>query len=143
MAQFPSDRCAESYDFRTLGLGYAILGALLMVQGIPYDSPEGRAQCAALTAILHAGSLRGSAEMASEVGSFPRYEANKPHMLRVIRNHRRAAYNAGPGGVRIADRRCLVASMPRVCPPTCLPRPAPKAIACWRSASSTATAMRK
>ncbi len=95
MAQFPSKPVAQlSYDFRTLGLGYANLGALLMVQGIPYDSPEGRAQCAALTAIMHAGAYATSAEIASEVGPFPRYEANKQHMLRVIRNHRRAAYNA-------------------------------------------------
>jgi ribonucleoside-diphosphate reductase alpha chain len=97
MAQFPSQPVArKSYDFRTLGLGYANLGALLMVQGIPYDSPEGRAQCGALTAIMHAGAYAASAEVAAEVGPFPRYEANKHHMLRVVRNHRRAAYNAAP-----------------------------------------------
>ncbi len=95
MAQFPSVPVAQkSYDFRTLGLGYANLGALLMVQGIPYDSPEGRAQCGALTAILHAGAYATSAEIAAEVGPFPRYGANREAMLRVIRNHRRAAYNA-------------------------------------------------
>ena len=93
MAQFPSVAVAQkSYDFRTLGLGYANLGSLLMVQGIPYDSAEGRAQAAALTAIMHACSYATSAEMASEVGPFPRYEANREAMLRVIRNHRRAAY---------------------------------------------------
>ncbi len=97
MAQFPSDSVARrSYDYRTLGLGYANLGALLMVQGIPYDSPEGRAQCAALTAIMHAGAYAASAEIAAEVGPFSRYEANRDHMLRVVRNHRRAAYNAAP-----------------------------------------------
>jgi ribonucleoside-diphosphate reductase alpha chain len=97
MAQFPSQPVAQkSYDFRTLGLGYANLGALLMVQGIPYDSPEGRAQCGALTAIMHAGAYAASAEIAAEVGPFLRYEANKHHMLRVIRNHRRAAYNSAP-----------------------------------------------
>ncbi len=97
MAQFPSQPVArKSYDFRTLGLGYANLGALLMVQGIPYDSTEGRAQCAALTAIMHAGAYATSAEIAAEVGPFARYEANAEHMLRVIRNHRRAAYNAAP-----------------------------------------------
>jgi ribonucleoside-diphosphate reductase alpha chain len=95
MAQFPSTAVArKSFDFRTLGLGYANLGSLLMVQGIPYDSPQGRAQCAALTAIMHAASYAASAEMAAEVGPFPRYEANHDTMLRVIRNHRRAAYNA-------------------------------------------------
>jgi ribonucleoside-diphosphate reductase alpha chain len=95
MAQFPSAAVArKSFDFRTLGLGYANLGSLLMVQGIPYDSPQGRAQCAALTAIMHAASYAASAEIAAEVGPFPRYEANRDAMLRVIRNHRRAAYNA-------------------------------------------------
>lgn len=97
MAQFPSQPVAQkSYDYRTLGLGYANLGALLMVQGIPYDSPEGRAQCGALTAIMHAGAYATSAEMAGEVGPFARYEANREPMLRVIRNHQRAAYNAAP-----------------------------------------------
>ncbi|MCS6864386.1 MAG: LAGLIDADG family homing endonuclease, partial [Gemmataceae bacterium] len=97
MAQFPSPAVAQkSYDFRTLGLGYANLGALLMVQGIPYDSPEGRAQCGALTAIMHAAAYATSAEMAAELGPFPRFQANRDHMLRVIRNHRRAAYNADP-----------------------------------------------
>ena len=94
MAQFPSVPVAQkSYDFRTLGLGYANLGALLMVQGISYDSPEGRAQCGALTAIMHAGAYATSAEIAREVGPFPRYEPNREAMLRVIRNHRRAAYS--------------------------------------------------
>jgi ribonucleoside-diphosphate reductase alpha chain len=95
MAQFPSVPVAQrSYDFRTLGLGYANLGSLLMVQGIPYDSPQGRAQCGALTALMHAAAYATSAEMAAEVGPFPRYQANREAMLRVVRNHRRAAYNA-------------------------------------------------
>jgi ribonucleoside-diphosphate reductase alpha chain len=94
MAQFPSVSVAQkSYDFRTLGLGYANLGSLLMVQGIPYDSPEGRAQCAALTALMHAAAYAMSAEMAAELGAFARYPANRDAMLRVIRNHRRAAYD--------------------------------------------------
>src|SRR6516162_7247438 len=94
MAQFPSVAVAQkSYDFRTLGLGYANLGSLLMVQGIPYDSPEGRAQCAALSALMHAASYAASADIAAEVGPFPRYEANRDHMLRDGRDHRRAAYN--------------------------------------------------
>jgi ribonucleoside-diphosphate reductase alpha chain len=97
MAQFPSKSVAQkSYDYRTLGLGYANLGALLMVQGIPYDSHEGRAQAGALTAIMHNVAYATSAEIAAEVGPFPRYEANKNEMLRVIRNHRRAAYNEPP-----------------------------------------------
>lgn len=94
MAQFPSVAVAQkSFDFRTLGLGYANLGSLLMVQGIPYDSAEGRAQCGALTALMHAAAYATSAEMAAEMGPFPRYSANREAMLRVIRNHRRAAYN--------------------------------------------------
>ncbi|GIW81848.1 MAG: vitamin B12-dependent ribonucleotide reductase [Gemmatales bacterium] len=97
MAQFPSEAVAQkSHDFRTLGLGYANLGSLLMVQGIPYDSKEGRAQCAALTALMHAAAYTMSAELAAELGPFPRYHANRDAMLRVIRNHRRAAYNAPP-----------------------------------------------
>jgi ribonucleoside-diphosphate reductase alpha chain len=95
MAQFPSTAVAQrSYDFRTLGLGYANLGSLLMVQGIPYDSPEGRAQCGAITSLMHAAGYAMSAEIAAAIGPFPRYFANREAMLRVIRNHRRAAYNA-------------------------------------------------
>jgi ribonucleoside-diphosphate reductase alpha chain len=120
MAQFPSQSVAQkSYDFRTLGLGYANLGALLMVQGIPYDSAEGRAQCGALTAIMHAGAYAASAEIASEVGAFARYEANWEHMLRVVRNHRRAAYSAAPAeyeGLTVSP----VGIDPRVCPPELL-----------------------
>ncbi len=93
MAQFPSVPVAQkSYDFRTLGLGYANMGSLLMVQGLPYDSPEGRNQCAAITALMHAASYAMSAEIAAEVGAFPRYAANRDPMLRVIRNHARAVF---------------------------------------------------
>ncbi|MBI3618980.1 adenosylcobalamin-dependent ribonucleoside-diphosphate reductase [Candidatus Peregrinibacteria bacterium] len=95
MAQFPSKEIAEfSYRFRTLGLGYANLGAMLMQMGIPYDSPKGRAICAAITAILTGESYATSAEMAAHLGAFPGYSRNREHMLRVIRNHRRAAYDA-------------------------------------------------
>jgi ribonucleoside-diphosphate reductase alpha chain len=94
MAQFPSKEIAQlSYDFRTLGLGYANLGSLLMLQGIPYDSQEGFAICGALTAIMHMTAYASSAEMAKEAGPFSKFENNKEAMLRVIRNHRRAAYN--------------------------------------------------
>jgi len=95
MAQFPSQDIAQlSYDYRTLGLGYANLGALLMQMGYPYDSPEGFAITGALTAILGGESYAASAEMAGEQGPFPGYERNRDNMLRVIRNHRRAAYQA-------------------------------------------------
>ncbi|MBS1722032.1 MAG: vitamin B12-dependent ribonucleotide reductase [Armatimonadetes bacterium] len=95
MAQFPSREIAQlSYDFRTLGLGYANLGALLMQMAIPYDSDEGFAISGALTSVLGGESYATSAEMAGELGTFPGYEKNKEHMLRVMRNHRRAAYNA-------------------------------------------------
>ena len=94
MAQFPSKEIAQlSYNFRTLGLGYANLGSLLMQQGIPYDSNEAFAICGALTAIMHMTAYATSAEMAKELGTFIKYEKNKDHMLHVIRNHRRAAYN--------------------------------------------------
>ncbi|MDF1609838.1 vitamin B12-dependent ribonucleotide reductase [Hoeflea sp. YIM 152468] len=93
MAQFPSHQIAErSYKYRTLGLGFANIGGLLMTTGIPYDSKEGRAICGALTAIMTGVSYATSAEMASEIGPFPGYKDNKKNMLRVIRNHRRAAH---------------------------------------------------
>ncbi|MDR1840413.1 MAG: adenosylcobalamin-dependent ribonucleoside-diphosphate reductase [Holophagales bacterium] len=95
MAQFPSERIARlSYDFRTLGLGYANLGAMLMRLGIPYDSEAGTQWCAALSAILTGDAYAASAEMAKELGPFPGYSRNREHMLRVVRNHRRAAHNA-------------------------------------------------
>ncbi len=94
MASFPSEEIAKlSYRYRTLGLGYANLGAMLMQAGIAYDSENGRAICAALTAILTGESYAASAEMARELGAFPGYEDNRADMLRVIRNHRRAAYD--------------------------------------------------
>jgi ribonucleoside-diphosphate reductase alpha chain len=94
MASFPSESIAKlSYHYRTLGLGYANLGAMLMQAGIPYDSEKGRAICGALTAILTGESYATSAELARELGAFPGYEANRNEMLRVIRNHRRAAYD--------------------------------------------------
>ena len=94
MAQFPSKEVAElSYQYRTLGLGYANLGSVLMVSGIPYDSPEATAIGGAVTAILTGTAYATSAEMASFLGSFEQYEKNKEHMLRVMRNHRYAAYN--------------------------------------------------
>jgi ribonucleoside-diphosphate reductase alpha chain len=95
MAHFPAREIAQgSYDYRTLGLGYSSLGSLLMRQGIPYDSDEGRAIAGALTAILTGEAYAISAEMAGVVGTFPKFEGNKEAMLRVIRNHRRAAYGA-------------------------------------------------
>ena len=94
MAHFPSHAIARgSYDFRTLGLGYANLGSLLMRSGIPYDSDEGRAIAGALTAILTGEAYATSADMATVRGPFPGFEKNREHMLRVMRNHRRAAYN--------------------------------------------------
>ncbi|NVJ96076.1 MAG: vitamin B12-dependent ribonucleotide reductase [Marivivens sp.] len=93
MAQFPSKEIAQlSYVFRTLGLGYANIGGLLMNMGFGYDSDEGRAMGAALTAIMTGVSYATSAEMAGELGAFEGYERNKEHMLRVIRNHRNAAH---------------------------------------------------
>ncbi|PKL89158.1 MAG: ribonucleoside-diphosphate reductase, adenosylcobalamin-dependent [Ignavibacteriae bacterium HGW-Ignavibacteriae-2] len=94
MAQYPSKEVAQnSFDFRTLGLGYANLGSLLMRQGIPYDSKEAASICGALTAIMHMRSYATSALLAAEQGPFSKYEKNKENMLRVIRNHRRATYN--------------------------------------------------
>ncbi|HEV3325978.1 MAG TPA: vitamin B12-dependent ribonucleotide reductase [Puia sp.] len=95
MAQFPSKDVAQlSYDYRTLGLGYANLGSMLMIMGIPYDSEEARGIAGAITAIMTGVAYRTSAEMAGVLGAFPRYEENKESMLRVMRNHRLAAYDA-------------------------------------------------
>lgn len=95
MAQFPSKEVAQlSYDYRTLGLGYANLGSMLMVMGIPYDSEEARAIAGAITAIMTGVAYKTSAEMASFLGPFPRYKENAEDMMRVMRNHRAAAYDA-------------------------------------------------
>ena len=95
MAQFPSQDVAQlSYDYRTLGLGYANLGSLLMVSGIAYDSEEARGIAGAITAIMTGVSYKTSAEMAGFLGAFDKYKENKEHMLRVMRNHRAAAYDA-------------------------------------------------
>lgn len=95
MAQFPSKEVAQlSYDYRTLGLGYANLGSMLMVAGIPYDSDKARSIGGAITAIMTGTAYSTSAELARELGTFSRYQDNKDSMLKVMRNHRYAAYNA-------------------------------------------------
>jgi len=95
MAQFPSKEVAQlSYEYRTLGLGFANLGSMLMVSGIAYDSEEARGIAGAITAIMTGVSYSTSAEMASHLGAFPKFEENRKHMLRVMRNHRAAAYDA-------------------------------------------------
>src|SRR4029077_8047041 len=95
MAQFPSKEVAQlSYDYRTLGLGYANLGSMLMVMGIPYDSEEARGIAGAISAIMTGISYRTSAEIAAVMGAFPKFEENREAMLRVMRNHRLAAYDA-------------------------------------------------
>src|SRR6188768_3102711 len=95
MAQFPSKEVAQlSFDYRTLGLGFANLGSMLMVSGIPYDSEEARGIAGAISAIMTGVAYKTSAEMASFLGAFDRYEENKEDMLRVMRNHRAAAYDA-------------------------------------------------
>src|SRR5688572_4610824 len=95
MAQYPSKEVAQlSYDYRTLGLGFANLGSVLMIAGIPYDSDDARAISGAITAILTGSAYATSAEMASVLGTFSKYDENKEAMLRVIRNHRYAAYHA-------------------------------------------------
>jgi len=113
MAQFPSKEVAQlSYDYRTLGLGYANLGSMLMVSGIPYDSDEARGIAGAITAIMTGISYKTSAEIAGILGAFPRYEDNKEDMMRVMRNHRAAAYDAeeayvglsiNPQGIKAKD----------------------------------------
>ncbi|RVL32238.1 vitamin B12-dependent ribonucleotide reductase, partial [Sinorhizobium meliloti] len=98
MAQFPSREIAElSYEYRTLGLGYANIGGLLMSSGIPYDSPEGRAIAGALTAIMTGVAYATSAEISAKLGPFPGFAPNRDNMLRVMRNHRRAAHGETAG----------------------------------------------
>ena len=95
MAQFPSEKVARlSHDYRTLGLGYANLGTMLMVMGTAYDSPEGRAVAGAISSMLSGEAYAFSAELAGEAGPFVKFPENRDAMLRVIRNHRRAAINA-------------------------------------------------
>ncbi|MDP9024995.1 MAG: vitamin B12-dependent ribonucleotide reductase, partial [Candidatus Eremiobacteraeota bacterium] len=95
MAQFPSREIAKrSYDYRTLGLGYANLGTMLMRLGLPYDSEEGFGWCAAISALMTGAAYKASAEMARELGPFPDYDRNAEDMGRVLRNHRRASYAA-------------------------------------------------
>jgi ribonucleoside-diphosphate reductase alpha chain len=130
MAQFPSQAIARlSYEFRTLGLGYANLGSLLMVMGVPYDSPQALAMTGALTALLTAEAYTTSSFMARELGPFPGYHRNREHMLRVIRNHRRAAYNTPKDeyeGLTVFP--CGI--NPEICPPELLAA----ARSCWDQA---------
>ena len=98
MAQFPSKEIAQlSYEYRTLGLGFANIGGLLMAEGHSYDSDEGRAICGSISAIMTGIAYATSAEIASEVGAFPNYKKNAKHMLRVINNHRLAAHGKSAG----------------------------------------------
>src|ERR1700741_1283274 len=102
-AQFPSRQIAQlSYEYRTLGLGYANVGGLLMSSGIPYDSDAGRAIFGALTAVITGIAYATSAEMAALLGAFPGYKKNREAMLRVIRNHRRAAHGEKTGYEKVA-----------------------------------------
>ncbi|MEW6452297.1 MAG: vitamin B12-dependent ribonucleotide reductase [Pseudomonadota bacterium] len=104
MAQFPSKEIAQlSYEYRTLGLGYANIGGLLMSSGIGYDSDDARAIGGALTAIMTGVSYATSAEMAKEQGPFPGYKKNREHMLRVMRNHRKAAYGERSGYEKVSQ----------------------------------------
>ena len=130
MAQFPSREIAQrSYDYRTLGLGYANIGGLLMTMGYGYDSAEGRALCGALTAIMTGVAYATSAEIAAELGPFPGYAANAKHMERVIRNHRRAAKGEAGGYEGVATAPVPLDA--GACPDAELPR---RAVAAWDAA---------
>ena len=114
MAQFPSQEIAQrSFDFRTLGLGYANIGGLLMNMGLGYDSDQGRALCGALTALMTGVAYATSAEMARELGAFAGYARNADHMLRVIRNHSAAAHGSTTyEGVNVAPVALDAANCP-------------------------------
>jgi len=99
-AQYPTTRIAvNSHDFRPLGLGYANLGALLMAEGLPYDSPEGRAYAAAITALMCGQAYLQSARLAEALGPFPGYPPNRDSMVEVIGMHRDAAHRLPTRGV--------------------------------------------
>jgi ribonucleoside-diphosphate reductase alpha chain len=115
MAQFPSKEIAQlSYEYRTLGLGFANIGGLLMADGHSYDSDEGRAICAAISAVMTGIAYATSAEIAKEIGTFPNYKKNAKHMLRVMQNHRLAAHGKASGykGVSILPVPLDIASCP-------------------------------
>lgn len=114
MAQFPSKEIAElSYKFRTLGLGFANLGSILMVAGIPYDSSKANAIAGAISAIMTGTAYATSAEMAKYLGPFPGYANNRDAMLRVIKNHRYAAYNTNEyEGLKIKPKGLDAAETP-------------------------------
>lgn len=105
-ASYPTKPIAKnSHDYRPLGLGYANLGTLLMVMGLPYDSAEGRGICAALTAIMTGRAYKRSAEIASQKGAFPGFAKNREPMLEVMQMHRNAAYEIDPATCPDALRR--------------------------------------
>merc|ERR1711991_812597 len=130
MAQFPSKEIAQkSFDYRTLGLGYANIGGLLMSWGVPYDSDEGRAICSSISAIMTGISYATSAEIAKELGPFSKYKLNSEDMLRVIRNHKRAA-----DGFKDGYDSLTINPVPLIkedCPSEDLPNAASKA---WKKA---------
>ena len=141
MAHFPSREIARgSYDYRTLGLGYANLGTLLMRMGLPYDSDAGRAVSGAITAILTGYAYATSAELAAAVGPFPRFAENRDAMLRVIRNHRRASYNS-PTGEYDGLSHYVMGINPELIPSDLLSaaRRAGTSLSTWASAMATAT----
>ena len=88
-----------SWDYRSLGLGYANLGALLMSLGLPYDSDQGRNLAAALTSIMSGCAYEQSAKISEKLGAFRGYVKNEQPMLRVIRKHREKAYRINTDGV--------------------------------------------
>ena len=97
LASYPTKHIAErSHQFRPLGLGYANLGTLLMVEGLPYDSDAGRAMAASITAIMTGEAYALSAEMAAAKGPFQGYALNRESMLEVMRLHRDSVANIDP-----------------------------------------------
>ena len=141
MAQFPSKEIAElSYRYRTLGLGYANIGGLLMTMGLPYDSDEGRALAGALTAIMTGVAYATSAEMAAELGPFPAYDENADAMLQGDPQPPPRRARRG-GGLRVPERspRCR-STTPTSRRPTSATMPAPPGTGRCSSARSTATA---
>ncbi len=93
LSSYPTKKIAQnSHDFRPLGLGYANLGTLLMIKGIPYDSPQSYAWASALTAIMTGSGYKASSDVAKEKSPFPEYKKNEISMMKVMKQHREAAY---------------------------------------------------
>lgn len=107
-SSYPTDKIAKnSHKYRPLGLGYANLGALLMSEGLPYDSEQGRAFAASLTALMGGEAYRVSSQIAQAKGAFEGYQANRMPYLKVMKKHRQHVYEIDPNTLGSKQRNVL------------------------------------